>query len=122
MTATILLHVDPWLDLFTTHFLELMLTTIAALAASSGFWVFVERKRSDKNLSRRLLLGLAHDRIITLCMEYIGRGSITQEEYENLHTFLYKPYCDLGQNGSAIRLMKEIDKLPIKDSIIFQGD
>lgn len=49
-----------------------------------------------------MLIGLAHDRIVYLGMLYIERGCITQEEYEKL-----------GGNGSAKRIMQEVDKLPI---------
>ena len=44
---------------------------------------------------------------------YITKGSITQDEYENLYKYLYSPYKANGGNGSAERLMREIDKLPI---------
>lgn len=61
-----------------------------------------------------MLLGLAHDRIMSLGMEYINRGYITHDEYENLRKYLFEPYEALGGNGSASRVMKEVDKLPIK--------
>ena len=59
-------------------------------------------------------MGLAHDRIIELGIIYIERGWITQEEYENLHDYLYKPYEALGGNGTGKRIMEEVKKLPIK--------
>lgn len=63
-----------------------------------------------------MLVGLAHDRILFLGMHYVDRGFITQDEYENLHDYLYVPYEKLGGNGSAKRVMQEVDKLPIKKS------
>lgn len=48
-----------------------------------------------------------------LGMQYVDRGYVTQDEYENLRTYLYDPYKKLGGNGSAERVMKEVDKLPI---------
>lgn len=63
-----------------------------------------------------MLVGLAHDRIIFLGMQYIERGWITQDEYENLHEYLYKPYEQMGGNGSAKRIMTEVDTLPIRPS------
>ena len=57
-----------------------------------------------------MLIGLGHDRIMFLGMTYIDRGYITKDEYENL----YKPYEKLGGNGSAKRIMAEVDKLPIR--------
>ena len=53
-----------------------------------------------------MLIGLAHDRIIYLGMSYIERGWITQDEYENLHDYLYKPYEEMGGNGSAKKVMQ----------------
>jgi hypothetical protein len=50
-----------------------------------------------------------------LGMRYIDRGWITQDEYENLNTYLYEPYKKLGGNGSALRVMQEVNKLPIRD-------
>ena len=40
-------------------------------------------------------------------------GYITQDEYENLYEYLYKPYEKLGGNGSAKRIMTEVDQLAI---------
>lgn len=42
-----------------------------------------------------------------------SRGYITQDEYENLRVYLYEPYAKLGGNGSAKRIMQEVDRLPI---------
>lgn len=63
-----------------------------------------------------MLIGLGHDRIINLGMSYIERGWITQDEYENLYVYLYKPYQEMGGNGSAKRVMEEVARLPIKNS------
>ena len=99
---------------FSTTILQIIITAITAVAASSGFWAFINRKRKTGSLTRQLLIGLAHDRIVTLSLEYIYRGWITQEEHENLCVFLYSPYHLMGENGSVLRLMDEINKLPIK--------
>jgi len=97
----------------TLTILQLITTFFAAFAASSGFWLFLERKTNKKDLGRRLLVGLAHDRIIYLCMKYIQRGWISQDEYENLYQFLISPYLEMGENGSVKRLMKEVDNLTL---------
>lgn len=95
--------------------IQLVVSIIITLGASSGFWIWVENRNQRKSFQTELLIGLAHDRIIYLGLTYIGRGYITQDEYENLHNYLYKPYEKLGGNGSARRIMQEIDKLPIRD-------
>lgn len=69
-----------------------------------------------------MLVGLAHDRIIYLGMTYIERGWITYDEYENLHDYLYKPYEQMGGNGSATRIMNEVQKLPLCKSNYERGE
>jgi len=93
---------------------QIIITALTAILASSGFWAFINRKKSDQTLTRKLLIGLAHDRIVTMSLRYIRRGCITQEEHENLFIFLYEPYKDLGGNGSVLRLIDEVNKLPIQ--------
>ena len=68
-----------------------------------------------------MLVGLAHDRIVYIGIQYIERGYITRDEYENLHDYLYVPYSKLGGNGSAKRVMDEVDKLPIHNSTYSRG-
>jgi len=101
-------------SLLSLTLLQIVVTAITAIAASSGFWAFINRKRNTGSLTRRLLIGLAHDRIVNLSLEYIHRGWITQDEHENLCVFLFDPYHLIGGNGSVLRLMAEVNKLPIK--------
>ena len=60
-----------------------------------------------------MILGLGHDRFIFLGMKYVEKGEITQGEYENLNKYLYEPYKKMGGNGTAERLMQEVNKLRI---------
>ena len=93
--------------------IQMALTVVCAVIASSGFWAYIQ-KRSEKNdVKTQMLVGLAHDRILFLGMSYIERGSITRDEYENLYEYLYRPYEKMGGNGSAKRVMQEVNKLPI---------
>lgn len=66
------------------------------------------------NLQRDMLIGLGHDRIVYLGGIYIQRGHITKDEYENLNDYLYEPYKALGGNGTAKKVMDEVNKLPIR--------
>ena len=52
-------------------------------------------------------------RIVLLGYADAERGYITQDEYENLRVYLYEPYEKMGGNGSARRVMLEVDKLPV---------
>lgn len=90
-----------------------VVSVVVAVLASSGLWAFLQNKRDKHDGKTQLLIGLAHDRIIHLGMNYVERGYVTQEEYSNLRDYLYKPYEKLGGNGSAKRVMQEVDVLPI---------
>lgn len=101
--------------------LQLILTIIGTVIASSGFWAYIMKRLEKKDVNTRMLIGLGHDRIIYLGMVYIERGSITQDEFENLYEYLYKPYVEMGGNGSAKRIMEEVQRLPIRKSK-YRGD
>lgn len=98
--------------------LQTILTGFGTVLASSGLWAFIMKRIDRKDDKTKMLVGLGHDRIIYLGMNYIERGYITQDEYENLYEYLYKPYEALGGNSSASRVMKEVNKLPIHHHII----
>ena len=85
----------------------------AAVLTSSGLWAVVARCVDKGDAVRKMLVGLAHDRIVHLGMAYVDRGYITQDEYENLNDYLYAPYEKMGGNGSAKRVMEEVRKLPM---------
>ena len=73
--------------------IQMTVTIICSILASSGFWVILQNRIDKKDITKTMLLGLAHDRIVALGMTYIERGDwITQDEYENLNDYLYKPY------------------------------
>ena len=88
----------------------------ASLVSFVTFMISRYDKKSDKNSAEAdMLLGLGHDRIVYLGSQYIARGYITKEEYENLHDYLYKPYLALGGNGTAQKIMKEVESLEFKE-------
>ena len=92
---------------------QIVLTVLSSVLASSGLWAYLMNRCERKNVKNEMLVGLAHDRILYLGMSYIERGYITQDEYENLYEYLFKPYEKMGGNGSAARIMREVDKLPL---------
>lgn len=96
---------EPWF--------QVVLTIFSSVLASSGLWAYLQKKSEQKDVKTEMLIGLAHDRIMYLGMSYIDRGCVTQDEYENLRVYLYEPYERMGGNGSAKRIMQEVDKLPI---------
>lgn len=101
---------------------QIIITIFSSVLASSGLWAYIQKKAECKDVKTQMLIGLAHDRIIFLGMVYIERGWITQDEYENLYEYLYKPYEAMGGNGSAKRIMTEVNALPIhKYTYVPQG-
>lgn len=93
--------------------MQLTAAVLGSSLASSGLWALVGRRADKDDAERKMLVGLAHDRIVHLGMAYVERGYITQDEYENLRVYLYEPYEKMGGNGSARRVMLEVDKLPV---------
>lgn len=98
---------EPWI--------QMIVTVACTVIASSGFWAYIQKKTDKSSAEKRLLIGLAHDRIIWLGMQYVERGWITQDEYENLHDYLFIPYSEAATayDGSAAKVMKDVDNLPI---------
>lgn len=98
---------------------EIILAIIAAVFASTGFWTFVnqilDRRGKKKSAETQMIMGLGHDRICSIGEEYVRRGFITKDEYENLHDYLFLPYEKLGGNGTAAKIMAEVERLPLKD-------
>lgn len=102
--------------MITDHFVELLITLLMAFAASSGFWLYLDKRFDRRSSQTELLIGLAHHFIIEQALSYIMRGWITQDEYESLERYLYRPYHKLGGNGTADRIMIEVNKLPIREN------
>lgn len=99
---------EPWV--------QLLFTFVGSVLASSGLWAYLTKRAEKKDIKTKMLIGLGHDRIVYLGMSYVDRGYITKDEYENLYDYLYQPYKNLGGNGSAERIMSEVNKLPIHKS------
>lgn len=103
---------------------DILLAIICALVASSGFWALMWKQIDKKDNKSKLLIGLGHDRIMTLGIQYIERGYITKDEYENLNKYLYQPYKEAGgtDDTSATRIMDEVNKLPIREVSLNRSD
>lgn len=95
---------------------QTIVSIIIAVFASSGLWAFLLNRSNKKDARSDMLMGLAHDRILWLGKDYLERSPsyITMDEYDNLKNYLYEPYKRLGGNGTAERVMSEVEKLPIK--------
>ena len=105
----------------TINWAQVVVSVVLALISSTGFWSLIAARQSRNTAESKMLLGLGHDRIMDKAMRYIDRGWITQDEYEDLELYLYRPYCQLGGNGSAKRIMEEVNKLPIRSRYQHNG-
>jgi len=94
---------------------QVVLTALTSVAASSGFWAYMDRRRSAKGALMQLVLGIAYGKILEVGMRYIERGWISTDEYEEFRKYLYEPYAAAGGNGVAQRIMEDISHLPFRD-------
>lgn len=93
---------------------QVMVTALATfLAASGGFWVYLRKRSQEKDAGSKLLLGLAHYKIVELGLAYITKGFVTKDEYDDLVRYFWDPYVELGGNGSAERIMRLVQRLPL---------
>lgn len=93
---------------------DVLVTVFVTVLASNGFWAILQKKFDHNSTEKKLLIGLAHDRIIYVGEEFIARGWITYDEYEDFMKYLYMPYAEYGGNGTAERISDEVKKLPLK--------
>lgn len=84
------------------------------LAGSGGFWVYLTRKYEKRDAVNKLIMGLAHDKIVFLGMKYIEKGFVTKDEYDDLFKYFWEPYQALGGDGSAERIIRLVDLLPLR--------
>ena len=131
------------MTLTTEQIVNLIVSVVVQMLACGGFWTFVIKKYETNSAKNKLLLGLAHDRIMSLGNKYIVRGDIsrdysvdekrsalfmelrggccgvqriweiTSDEFENLNDYLYEPYIAMNGNGSAKKIMEDVKKLKI---------
>jgi hypothetical protein len=59
-------------------------------------------------------MGLAYDKIATIGMAYIERGWVSKDEYEEYLKYLVEPYKELGGNGVADRISREVGGLSFR--------
>lgn len=92
----------------------LILTIVCAVFASSGFWTWLITCNNNRSAQARLIMGLGFSEIERKAKLYIEKGSISTDEYQDFVKYLYAPYKDMGGDGTASKLMSEVDKLPIR--------
>jgi len=98
---------------------DTIVAIVVSIFGSTGFWALVtgivSSKTRKKSAESRMLKGLAHDRICELGSRYLKQGYVSKDQYENLHDYLFIPYRDLGGNGTAEKIIGDVQRLPIKE-------
>lgn len=88
---------------------NIILTTVLS---SPGILAWVKTLKSRNTSSANLLLQVSKNHLVSQGREYLKRGYITMDEYEEYEEE-YKLYSDLGGNGLARRVFKQVDDLPM---------
>jgi hypothetical protein len=106
--------------------LRAILIIACSVFGSGGLWAYLQSRSTRGNATTRLLMGVAYDKITSLGLTYITRGSITMDEFEDFRKYFYDPYEALGGNGVAKRIMRQVETLPIRphseNPAIFQNN
>ena len=113
--------------------MQIVFTALISAISSSGVMSLVifliqrrDRKKDEEkaknSATSRMIIGLGHDKIVSLTDKYVRRGAITLKEKRNLQC-LYEPYRDLGGNGDCKIGYDACEKLPvISDTDAFRRD
>lgn len=87
---------------------------LGSILGSGGLWAYLQGRDRQKNAITRLTMGLAYAQLTALGLEYIERGSITKDEFEDYRKYFFEPYKALGGNGVAERIMRDVSNLPFR--------
>lgn len=95
---------------------EIIIAIVVAIFGSTGFWSWLTNRSRKKSAETRLLMGIGYSLIIEMCESYNAKGYVSTEEYHELEHYLYKPYQEMGGNGTAEKLFNDVSKLKITDT------
>lgn len=88
---------------------NLLLTTVLS---GPGIWAWAKTRTLRNTSEATLLLQVSKNQLVSQGREYLKRGYITMDEYEEYESE-YQVYSSLGGNGLARRVFKQVDELPI---------
>ena len=86
--------------------IQTFVAVIIAVLGSNGLWAYLQ-SRSKATSARD------HAEIFRTAEKYIQRGGITKDELEDLENYLFKPYSELGGNGTAQVIVEKCKQLKI---------
>ena len=102
---------------------QTIITAVITALTSSGFVSLIlyfiqrrdrqkEKEESIESAQAKMLLGLGHDRILSITDRLVKRGAITLKEKRNLE-YLWKPYNSLHGNGDCKIGYEACQQLPV---------
>lgn len=108
---------------------QIVIIAVAVLG-SNGLWAYLQSRSTHKSALERMILGLGHAEIFRVADHYIHRDGITLDELDDLNKYLYKPYKEMGGNGTAETAVEKCKELPIitkaeadrRDKILEKGE
>lgn len=90
---------------------------IIAVLGSGGLWTLIQAlinyKISKDSMEKQALKSLLRDAIFRRCEKALSNGEVSIGELENING-LYKPYKELGGNGTAKKLIEDVNDLEVK--------
>ena len=95
------------------RYIEILITVMLAVLGSNGLWAYIQSRSTKKTAKDRMILGLGHAEIFRTAEKYIERDGVTTDELEDLEKYLYKPYKEMGGNGTAETIMHKCHSLQI---------
>ena len=85
---------------------------ITTVLSCPGIWAWVKTRTQRNDSEDKLLLQVAKTQLVAQGREYLKRGYITMDEYEEYEAE-YQVYSNLGGNGLARRIFEQVDDLPM---------
>ena len=85
---------------------------ITTVLSGPGIWAWAKTRTQRNDSEDKLLLRVAKNQLVSQGREYLKRGYITMDEYEEYESE-YQVYAALGGNGLARRIFEQVDDLPM---------
>jgi hypothetical protein len=103
-------EVIPLMDFIVKYWVQELFALV--IAAVTWVWKTGDARKRENMIIKEGMLALLHDRLFKACSFYISQGWCSIEGRQNLEC-LFKPYSDLGGDGTAESLYHKCMELPI---------
>ena len=95
-----------------TKIAELTNPLITTVLSGPGIWAWAKTRTQRNDAEDKLLIQVAKNQLVSQGRDYLKRGYITMDEYEEYESE-YRVYTALGGNGLARRIFEQVDELPM---------